>query len=556
MPAEKAKAFIKSNKAELISLLFIGLIAAFFSLPVLSNGFIQGHDSLIQLASAAARIEAIRDGQLPVRWAEDLSFGFGNPSFILYYPLAGYLIAILYLLGLGLENSYELLLAFSLVTAPLFFYLWARQIFKKDIAVVASLFYGLSPYLFLDVYVRAHLGESLSLALIPLVFYFIERNFRNASLRNIIFGGIIYALFIQSHGIMGLIFSTLLVFYILLRSGFNFKKLLINLWILILGLVLSAYFWLPSFLEAKYINSNLFLGEWYKDHFISLRNIIYSKWGFGSNINESGGLSPQIGPIHALFVFSLLFFYLRKLKHQKDILFWLSVLIISIFMSTSLSLKFWENIHTLQRFQFPWRFIALSAFSSSILVGYFLSLNYKKIFKILAIFLLMILAIPMIKIPKNQSLGNDFFFSYAGTTTFHNEATTIWSEGDPFEFPENEIEIIGGNGEIKNLNKKSNIHTFEANGKSSLQILDNTTYFPGWRVEVDGAKVPIQFQDPNHRGLITFDVPKGRHIVKVAFGESPIRLLSDIISLLGFFLLISIILFKEWLGKFLKIKVY
>ena len=159
----------------------------------------------------------------------------------------------------------------------------------------------------------------------------------------------------------------------------------------------------------------------------------------------------------------------------------------------------------------------------------------------------------MARIGRSESFSENLYFNYYGSGAFHNEATTVWVAGDFYKFPKKRIEIIGGNGEIKNLNKKSNIHTFEANGKSSLQILDNTTYFPGWRVEVDGAKVPIQFQDPNHRGLITFDVPKGRHIVKVAFGESPIRLLSDIISLLGFFLLIAIILFKEWLGKFLKI---
>ncbi len=63
------------------------------------------------------------------------------------------------------------------------------------------------------------------------------------------------------------------------------------------------------------------------------------------------------------------------------------------------------------------------------------------------------------------------------------------------------------------------------------RIRENTLYFPGWNVLVDGLKTPIQFQDPKSRGLMTFPVLKGKHAIRIIFKETKIRLLSDVLSL-------------------------
>lgn len=545
------KAWIK-NKKDLLVVAIIFVIAAIYSLPLFSSGFSVGHDNVIQLASAAARIEAVKDGQFPVRWAGDLNFGYGNPSFIFYYPLGGYLVGLLYLIGFSLETSYEILLAISLTLAPIFFYLWARQLFKRSAAFMGALFYGLAPYFFLDVYVRGHLGESLSLALVPLVLLFIERNLKKTSLTNIISGGFCYALFIHSHAIMSLMFSILFGFYILLKSSFRVKPLLLTSSSLILGLILSAYFWIPAIVEAKYINSNLFLSDWYKGHFISLGKIIYSPWGFGSNTNESGGLSAQIGPLHFAFALTSFFLIFRKIRNRKEQIFWSTSFLIAMVMSTDLSSVFWEKIHTLQRFQFPWRFTALSAFSASVLATYFFSSYNKNLLKVFTITSLLLLAIPMTKIPSTQNYGDRYYFDYAGTTTFHNEATTIWVEGDSFEFPKDRLAVISGRGNIEEIIRKSNLHYLKVNAETNIKVLDNTVYFPGWRVQIDGKNTPIEFQDPSHRGLITFDVPKGKHDVGVKFGESPIRLASDMISVVGLILVFFLVFSRKWLDQYLK----
>ncbi len=522
-------------------LILIVIIQSAYLLPIFEPGFLVGHDNQPQVARIAARIKAIQDGQFPIRWAGDLNYGYGHPGFIFFYSLSGYLGSFLYFLGFSLENGYEILLSLAFILHAFFFYLWTSQFLKKEVAFVSSLFYGLAPYSFLDVFVRSHLGESLSLVFIPLVLYFIEKNIKKPAISMTILGGISYALLIHSHSVLSFMFTFVFFGYIIIRSIGEKKKLAYNLGILAIGLLLSAYFWIPALYEGKFINSKVFLSDWYKGHFLNITNIIYSKWGFGSNVNEAGGLSAQIGPLHVLFTILSAFIVIKKRKEWRVVSFWLAVFGFGIFMSLSLSDILWRRLHMLQQFQFPWRFTALTSFSASILTGYSLQMFNSRKILVASLTLLILLGIPMAKIWKNESKGDAYYFNYPGTAAYHNEATTIWVAGDAYEYPKKGIEIIDGEGEILNLMRKSNFHTFTVDAKSDINILDNTVYFPGWIVNVDNEKVPIEFQDVNNRGLITFNVPAGEHKVKVYFGESPIRILSDLVSLAG--LVILIVLF-------------
>jgi len=521
-------------------LILIVLISLVYLIPIFQPGFFVGHDNVSQVARIAARIKALTDGQIPPRWAGDLNYGYGHPGFIFFYSLSGYLGAFLYFLGISLEDGYELLVAVTFILSSIFFYLWASQFLKKEIAFVSALFYGLAPYSLLDVFVRAHLGESLGLVFIPLVLYFIERNLKKPSFYLTIFGGIVQTLFIHSHSILSFIFFFVFLGYILLRGYGNKKVLIYNLGILGIGLLLSAYYWIPALSESRFINSKIFLGDWYKGHFLNLSNIIYSKWGFGSNVNEPGGLSAQIGPLHVLFTILSVLIVIRKRKEWDAVLFWLSIFVLGVFMSMSISDFLWSRIHFLQQFQFPWRFTALTSFSASVLTGYTLQMFNNRKLLIASLIIILVLGIPMAKVWKNESKGDAYYFNYPGTAAYHNEATTVWVQGDAYEYPKDRMEIIEGKGNILNFKRKSNLHTFMLDSATDVKILDNTVYFPGWQVRVDSKKVPIEFQDMNHRGLITFLVPKGMHNIEVVFKESAVRLFSNIVSL---FSIIGIVLF-------------
>lgn len=515
------------------------LISIIYLFPLYKNGLYKSHDGDLQIVGIAAAYKAILDGQIPLRWASDLNYGYGTPYFNFYYPLKDYAGSIVYGLGFSLQDSFKILMGLSFILSGVFFYIWMINIVDNKSAFLGAVFYSLAPYHFLDIYVRGQLGEMLAFVFIPLVLLFVERNKHKISMLNIFFGSVSFSLLILSHNILALVFFFLILSYILIRNFKDWKTLIVNLSILILGLMMSSFFWFPALYEGKYINSELFVGNMYKDHFLDYSKIIYSKWGFGSDVNKDGGLSPYIGPVHfAIAVIGVLI--LTKIKYKKEVILWLIFLIISIVMSVSLSTILWKKIDILSKFQFPWRFIAISTLCTPVIICYVANFLKNNMFILLSLTVLLAVSINLIKTDKYINKEDSYYFNFPHTASYHGETTTIWTAGDAKDFAKSQIEIIAGDGVVTKLVRRSKSHKFYINSKNKTRILDNTVYFPGWQVFVDGEKTPIEFQDINHRGLITFVVPKGKHDIKVIFGESPIRLFSNMVSLfsiIGIFLI-------------------
>lgn len=530
-----------SLKSHFLYVFFLVAILVPFLRPLYNSSFYVSHDGEPHIARIAATYKTLLDKQIPPRWAGDLNFGYGTPSPSFFFPLKGYLGSLLHLFGFSFQGIFKILIGASFILSALFFYAWTSQIFNKKVAFFGALLYGLAPYHFIDLYVRGQLGEMLAFTFIPLTLFFIEKNSKDPIFKNIIFGSISYGLLILSHNILSLMFSIIFAFYMLFRSWGSKKLFLANGSILGLGLLLSMFFWFPALYDSRYINNRVFVGDLYNDHFLQIKKLIFYQWGFGDDISKPNGLTPYIGLIHFLLLISI-FPMFRKLN--RTIFFWFLIFLGSIFFATSLSEFIWNKVHILQQFQFPWRFMAVGSFAVSVVGTYAMSLLKKSFFTFFTLGLLVV-SIPLVRVAGYINKSDNYYLNYPYTAAYHGEATTIWVQGDAYKYPNKKIEIIDGDGEIVDYKRKSNLHTFLAISKKKLKILDNTVYFPGWKAYVDGKKVPIEFQDMNHRGLITFDVPKGKHNVKVIFGETPIRLASDFISLFSLVGIFLIFIFRK-----------
>ena len=528
-----------------IFIVSICILSSFFLVPLLKPGLPQTHDGESHVARIFAYHQGLKDLQIPVRWAGNLNYSYGSPLFIFFYSLPYFTGSFLYILGISLENAFKLIIGLSFIVAPVCFFLWSRYFFKKNVALIASIFYGLAPYHLLDLYVRGDIGEVVSFVFLPLVFLYIEKYVELKRLKYIFLGGIFFTFLIISHQGLALMFSPVIIGYIMLKTypSINRAK---TCFMLVVGLLLSCFFWLPFILESRFIISDALFGEMYKSHFPKLTQLLHSPWGFGPNVNEVGGLSPQIGLIPVLSVFATALLLYKFKKNINIVLFWLIVFIGSVFLSLSMSSFIYEHFEMLRRLQFPWRFIALSSFASAVLSGYFISAVSKKM-GIIVIAIFVISIIPLVKVKGYINFQDSYYRNYLGTTFHHGEATTIWTDGDPSRFPKGKIEIIDGNGKIESFSKKSHIHKLKINAKTNVRILDNTLYFPGWQVIVDGKKIPIEFQDMNHRGLITFSVPKGMHNIEVVFKESPVRLFSNMVSLFSIVGISSMVVIRRFI---------
>lgn len=504
-----------------VLLFFIGL---FFLHPLFSSKFFLTHDGEVQVARIGAYYKAFNQGVILPRWAGDLNYGFGAPVFIFFYPLPGYLGSLIHAIGFNLETTFKIILGLSFVGGPLCFYLWTSTFLRKRDAFLASLFFMLAPYHFLDIFVRGDIGELLSFVFIPLVFWSIDK-------KKILLGSIFYALLILSHHGMAFVFSPVLLGYMLINNWNNL--FLRKLFIFFGGLALAAFFWIPALIEGKYIHQ-LSLNESVKQNYLSLFRVLYTPWGFGTHINAVGGLAPQIGLITSIaVVVSLLCLFLAK-KGKKNIIFWIAIFSSSIFMVLATSGVIWSRLSILNQLQFPWRFISIASFAASVLAGFVSKYFFQnRILQICIIVLLLSISLQYDLVHTLPSWPDTHYLSYPGTTAYHGETTTRWSEGDPSDYAKKQLEVIDGDLTIISVIKKTQDHIYIVDARRTTRMIDNTIYFPGWQVLIDNRSVPIEFQDMRYRGFITFYAPSGRHTIKVVFKESSIRLISDIISIMA-----------------------
>ncbi len=533
--------FIIQKDIHFISLLL--LISFLFLFPLFHLGLYESHDGSAHIARFAAYYQAFQDGQLLPRWAGNLNFGYGTPLFIFYYPLPGYLASIIHLFGINFEDTFKLLISASFLTAPVTFYLWAKTLFRKEVAFVGALLYGFAPYHFLDLYVRGDVAELVSFAFVPIVFWGIEKFIHEKKLMYLSIGAVAYGVLVLSHNGVSLMFSPVFAFYALLRSK-DIRTFFKSLVILFLGLLAAAWFWLPALYESKYTNAALFIGDMYKNHFPVWYELITSPWGFGADVRTVGGLSPQIGILPLLFVLGSIFILVKQKKKDRMILGWLAILLAAVFITLPLSTILWEKLPLLSKFEFPWRFTGLSSFSASVLGCYFLSSLKQKKILIFVVILILAFSIPFATVKGYVTHNDAFYQEYTGTTDYHGAASTLWTAGNPSAPAKAPIEIIAGKGIITQKKRLTDVHSVIVDAKEQVTILDNTQYFPGWEAYLDGKKVPIEFQNQQHPGLITVHVPVGKHEIITKFTESPVRLFADILSVIGVGILLTF-----WVGR-------
>ena len=210
------------------------------------------------------------------------------------------------------------------------------------------------------------------------------------------------------------------------------------------------------------------------------------------------------------------------------------------------------NSTLLSKFQFPWRFIALLTIS---LLGV-ITLTLPRLPR--WVFVLLLLGITIQASFEISPQGylhhlDSFYRSFAGTTYFHEEATPVWTSGSKGFYPEHQVEVISGTAHTRLVSKTSKEIQVELSdvGESTTLLL-NTLYYPGWHVFVDTVEIPIEFQDMNHRGLITISIPPHATNLTAVFRETKLRLFSDMISVISIIILVIFVFRNSIFGLFNK----
>lgn len=502
------------------------------------------HDGQDHVARIANFYQGLSEGNMIPRWAANLNWGYGHPILMFLYPFSSYFSSLFHTLGLSLIDSIKAVFAVSFILSGVFMYLWVREFSDDFSAFFAGALYTIAPYRFIDLYVRGAIGEHVAFIFPPLIAYFLLRLSRRISWLSIVGASFSFAFLILSHNAISLMFLPLLFLYAayLIRQAKKNKFLTISyLLSVFFGFALSAFFWMPAFFEGRYTLRDIVTVGEYTSRFVKFQDFLFGQWSYGI----SGEFSVQIGIVQwAIILISVLttiILYKRKKAYWHLSLGIFFVFWLVLFLMTKESLFIWQKASILQKFQFPWRFLSVAVFASAILGGLFISIVPKKIRSGVTIVAVIVLLIAN----KNYWHARDyllkpesFFMDIYSGTTDTGESSPIWSIRFMEKKSESNVQIIEGEGEIKELKRKSTRHRYEMNISSNrARIRENTLYFPGWETLIDGQKTAIEFQDPANRGLITFNISQGRHAVSIDFKETRLRLISDIISMIALLLM-------------------
>lgn len=497
------------------------------------------HDSPVHFARIAAYYKALSEGQILPRWAGELNYGYGMPLFNFIYHVPYLVSSLAVSLGSGLVLSFKLSMAFCFVLSGVFMYLFALKFLKDERrAVIAALLYQFTPFHLIDLVVRGDVAEGYALAFLPLVLLAIVTSFEGKHRElNMLYIGITSLLLITSHNAISLVFFGIITLFVLIFAPNNAKRIEAVTG-LALGLLLSAFYWIPAIIERKYTYGDLFMKDMYKSHFAPLLHFFIPNLTNTEKL-QTGGIAVSLGliPVTGLIASCIMIAKkkIRPLLEQKVLWFTLSLTILALCIMQPVSRIFWESIPILRMFQFPWRLLNVTTFSLSLLGSVVLVSKKTPRWIVLAIGSVAVLsAVVYFKPPLGQdSIDETYYWNYPLNTTYFGETDIIWSAGPADSYPKNRFEVIGGDGTISHGVKTGTKHTFTVDAISDVQVVDRTQYFPGWRVYNGTEKIPIEFQDQNWRGLITFRLPPGRHDVRVVWEKSRIRQVADCVTLIG-----------------------
>ena len=504
------------------------------------------HDGKNHLARFANYKLALKEGQLPPRFAPNLLNHYGYPVFNYNYPLANILSLPFSILGLNYELTFKIMVFFSLVFGAFGVLVLLKDLLKKDLSflskVVVLITYLASPYLVNLVYFRGNIGEILVYGLLPWLFWVLAQSKFKPAKKTAwrwLFSITIFSSFLLAHNVsvmVGIFILGSWAFFNWLKTPrqffFSLKEFL--LWLLLPSLGLTLWFWLPALAELKeVVVSQAGIQNEYLLHLVSFTEMFYSplKLGF-SYPGHVNSLSFWVGWGSLLALFFYLVTLLLKLIKKGDLKltrwFWFlgTLSLVLIFAMHWWAQPVWRFFSFLRFIQFPWRLTPWLVLSSLTLTAYFLSLKQTFWFKLS--FLVVVLA--QLLVVLNASPFEYFHLKKIDYELFP-ESTSTQNENRSVSFSYTNIgnwqpspTVVDGQAEIKVKYWTGSKRSYTAVVKKTALVIEPTMRFLGWQTKIR----PIDqknYQDVNYvdddrvQGRIAYRLPPGEWEVVSVFTQ-------------------------------------
>ncbi len=530
------------------------VVAVAVGLPLLQERMINGHDGIFHLFRINTTKVAILDHQLIPMVNPQMMGGFGYASNLFYGILSSYFVAFLsFFLPIGLAAN--LFLLFSLFLSGVTMYLLMKDLTeKKEICLLAAIFYMIAPYHLFDLYVRCAYGEVISFVFIPLVFHGIHQILLGKKekwyLLTLGTAGLLL-----THSISALLTGIFAFFYLLfyLPKLWN-KKVLFSLLISLLFAILLSFPTMIPLLEAKQSSDYMVFdseymkttGEKMEEHSISLLE----------NNSDPPVRIVQVSGILLGGIFLLFLFYFHFSKKKICPFSYLCLALFSLLFTLDfIPWKIFPQIFS--TFQFPWRFLQMTSFFSAIVFSFAyqetLGKNKKMILIPLCICLGMILYSDKIGFANK---GIDSALLQSNALKKRGEIVRSTGTASAEYLPRNAIYhydylssrnhlpiFLKGEGFIENT-KQEGTHLQSHLVVNSTSVIELPyIYYPGYKVLINHQKIPT-FETEN--GMVGIFLEKGTYQLVSSYQGTNWMIASYVVSIItAFFFLLSICFSKK-----------
>lgn len=493
------------------------------------------HDMMFNMERFSAAQHAFSQGHLSARWSRDINYGYGYPLLLFYPPLTVYVIGLLHAAGLGFLTATKTLVTLSMILAGILawqlgFYLWKDRIS----ATLTAVCYLLLPYHLLTIMTRGAIAEFTAQGLLPGLMLTYLR-LQESSHRRLIPATLFCAAVILTHNASWLLVMPTVLITAWISGRFSRQMISRSILATILGLGLSAFYWMPAFIEKSLVNiSKLQQAQHlsYLNHFSNLEKICSERWAYS-------GIGTVLSVVWLLASIGLVRCPDRKRRLTGAALLVQTPLI--ILCCTSWSRPLWDHMEILQFVQFPWRLTAMAGLTAAAAAPALLYLCPKPFLKYLTVGVIILGLMVTATLQTQRPIFK--FDDAAGLCIRHlctsGTTTVVADEYLPLTVTQHPEKTYGVRSDtwipetsgticVPDQDLTHRITGFIISDEpASVRI--NCLYFPGWRATVDGREIPVEVIEPT--GLMRLLVPAGDHEVILIFGNTPVRTLAIVITL-------------------------
>jgi uncharacterized membrane protein len=245
----------------------IALVAVVTSAPLWRPLFVYGHSIDLDPFRQVAFDAALRVGDPLPRWTPYWYYGYGSPLFHFYAPLPYFVTELWLLAGASFARAFQLTLFSGWLASGLAMYLLARDAFSRPAATVAAVLYLFAPYHLVDMLVRHALGEHLAFVWIPLAIWGAAGTVSRPGALRFAIGALAVAALPLTHNLTALIALPVVIAWSSLAWARNRDRagLARAAAATVLGLALSAFFWLPAIADLAGVSARERLtGEFFR----------------------------------------------------------------------------------------------------------------------------------------------------------------------------------------------------------------------------------------------------------------------------------------------------